>query len=48
MCHQVLPKLKTGVALDAILLLSGLVVIKKREEEERYRHIDEKCKYTRI
>ncbi|KAI4229799.1 MAG: hypothetical protein L6R36_000586 [Xanthoria steineri] len=36
------------VALDAILLLSGLVVIKKREEEERYRHIDEKCKYTRF
>ncbi|KAL8757434.1 MAG: hypothetical protein Q9199_002218 [Rusavskia elegans] len=36
------------VALDAILLLCGLVVLKKREEEERYRHIDEKSKYTRI
>ncbi|KAL8998971.1 MAG: hypothetical protein Q9169_002077 [Polycauliona sp. 2 TL-2023] len=36
------------LALDAILLLCGLVVLKKREEEERYRHIDEKSRYTRI
>ncbi|KAL8900176.1 MAG: hypothetical protein Q9192_001219 [Flavoplaca navasiana] len=36
------------VALNVILLLGGLVVLKKREEEERYRHIDEKSKYTRI
>ncbi|KAL8773506.1 MAG: hypothetical protein Q9209_001610 [Squamulea sp. 1 TL-2023] len=36
------------VALDAILLLCGLVVLKKRAEEERYRHIDEKSKYIRI
>ncbi|KAI4273049.1 MAG: hypothetical protein LQ337_004893 [Flavoplaca oasis] len=26
----------------------GMVVLKKREEEERYRHIDEKSNYTRI
>ncbi|KAL8716125.1 MAG: hypothetical protein Q9220_000030 [cf. Caloplaca sp. 1 TL-2023] len=30
------------VALDAILLLCGLVVQKKRAEEQRYQHIDEK------
>ncbi|KAL8941174.1 MAG: hypothetical protein Q9216_002403 [Gyalolechia sp. 2 TL-2023] len=36
------------VALDAILLLCGLVVLKKRAEEQRYRHIDEKTRYSRI
>ena len=41
-------KAEADVALDAILLLCGLVVLKKREEEQRYRHIDEKSKYTRI
>ncbi|KAL9031458.1 MAG: hypothetical protein Q9196_000519 [Gyalolechia fulgens] len=36
------------VALDAILLLCGLVVLKKLAEEQRYRHIDEKTRYGRI
>lgn len=36
------------VALDAILLLCGLVVLKKRDEEQRYRHIDEKARYSKI
>ncbi|KAL8654354.1 MAG: hypothetical protein Q9210_001549 [Variospora velana] len=36
------------VALDVILLLSGLIVLKKRAEEQRYRHIDEKSRYSRI
>ncbi|KAL9014968.1 MAG: hypothetical protein Q9173_000399 [Seirophora scorigena] len=34
--------------VDAMLLLCGLVVLKKRAEEQRYRHIDKKSRYSRI
>ena len=30
------------VALDAILFLAGVVLLKSRAEKKRYRHIDEK------
>ncbi|KAL8640135.1 MAG: hypothetical protein Q9228_002917 [Teloschistes exilis] len=33
------------VGLSAILFLCGLVVLKKRGEEQRYRHIDEKSEH---
>ncbi|KAL8968173.1 MAG: hypothetical protein Q9183_002586 [Haloplaca sp. 2 TL-2023] len=36
------------VALDAVLFFCGLVVLKKRAEEQRYRYIEEKSDYNRF
>ena len=36
------------VALDAVLFFCGLVVLKNRAEEQRYRYIEEKSDYNRF